>query len=234
MISINSSFIRLKLELSLNKIADTVCIASPYWFFVGRNSNSHGMQGRNEHTDDIEHNGGTYHFQAAGSKTWKLRPTDELRTMCDELDIALKESYIHTVEEGDIFVINTRLWWHQTEIPAFAGGDASSCHNLSISYARDIWLDGMQPQEGQDMHMSSKDGSWATAFIPKGATLLTDADPPISRTSERIDANCELVVVGENEEGEEQLALVTLQDIKEGEFYIIFDSKDATSGVCGS
>lgn len=143
------------------------------------------------------------------------------------MDVALKESYVHTVEEGDIFVINTRLWWHETEIPA---GDASSgrSHSLSISYARDVWLDGMQPVteggEEMKMHMSSKDGSWATGFIPEGAVLLTDADPPISRTSEKEDANCKLVLMGENEEGGDQLALVTLKDIKEGEFYILLDT----------
>ena len=131
------------------------------------------MKGRNEHTDYTDHNGGTFHYQVAGTKIWILRPTDELRAMCDELDVALKGSYVHTVEEGDIFVINTRLWWHQTEIPGTCGGDnnrgvGSGC-NLSISYARDVYLNGMQPMEGNGCHMSSKDRSWATAFIPKGA-----------------------------------------------------------------
>jgi len=210
-------------ESQKQQILDTVCIAKPYWLFVGRNNNAHKMKGRNEHTDDIDHNGGTFHYQVAGVKTWNLRPTEELREMCDELDIALKESYVHTVEEGDIFVINTRLWWHQTEIP---GAKKGGNDNLSISYARDIHLDGTQPTEGDEQHMSSKDGAWAIAFIAKGTVLLTEVDPPISRTTERADANCELFVVGDNEEGEKQLAIVAFKDIQEGEFFTILESKN--------
>ena len=39
-------------------------------------------------------------------------------------------------------------------------------------------------------------------------------------SSKGVDANCELVVVGKNEDGEEQLALVTMRDIKEGKLYM--------------
>jgi hypothetical protein len=153
--------------------------------------------------------------------------------MCDERDIALKDAYVHTVEEGDIFVINTRLWWHQTEIPGAkenanantnTGGNQND--NLSISYARDIHLDGTQPAEGvKPQHMNSKDGAWATAFIAKGTVLLTEVDPPINRTTVRADANCEMFVVEDTEEGEKQLAVVAFRDIKEGEFYTILESK---------
>ena len=110
-----------------------------------------------------------FHYQVAGTKIWTLRPTDELRANCDELDIALKGSYVHAVKEYDIFVINTRLWWHQTEISGMYGGDSnrvlgSDC-NLSISYAHDIYLDGTQSMEGNGCHMSNNDRSWATTFI---------------------------------------------------------------------
>eukprot|EP00434_Breviolum_minutum_P012442 symbB.v1.2.010961.t1/scaffold727.1/size198231/6 len=40
-------------------------------------------------------------------------------------------------KEGDVLCINTRLWWHKTHIP-------SGC-NLSISVARDMYLDGTRP-----------------------------------------------------------------------------------------
>ena len=36
-----------------------------------------------------------------------------------------------------------------------------------------------------------------------------------------------MVVVGEDEDGEDQLALVTLRDIKEGEFYMILEVENA-------
>jgi hypothetical protein len=61
------------------RILDTVCIADPYWIFVGRNNSSKCMKGRNEHTDDIQHNGGTFHCQVSGRKTWTICPTEELR-----------------------------------------------------------------------------------------------------------------------------------------------------------
>jgi hypothetical protein len=224
-------------ESQKKRIDDAICIANPYWIFVGRNSTEQNMKGRNEHIDDIEHNGGTFHYQVTGTKIWTVRPTDELRAMCDGVDIALKGSYIHVVEEGDIFVINTRLWWHQTEIPGRTtrsdddngnkGGMGNGYCNLSVSYARDIYLDGTKPLNPHTrMHMSNKDGAWATAFIPEGTVLLTEADPPICRTSNRIGANCRLVVVGDENEGEEQLALVTLRDIKEGEDYVMFESEN--------
>jgi len=231
-------------DLEKQLIADTICIADPYWLFIGRNNNPHGMKGREEHTDSIDHNGGTYHYQVAGSKIWTIRPTEELREMCDEIDIALKGSYVITVEEGDIFVMNTRLWWHQTEIPGTTttfpcddNGDSDSksrgvmmesssngctSSNLSISYARDIYLDGTKPTVGR-MHMSTLSGSWATAFIPKGTLFLTEADPPIGRTFNEMEANCELVV------GEEKCELVVIRDIKEGEFYVMLESDDTAT-----
>jgi hypothetical protein len=217
------------------QILDTVCIADPYWIFVGRNNRSKSMKGRNEHTDDIQHNGGTFHYQVSGSKTWTIRPTEELRDMCDELDVALKGSYVHTVEEGDIFVINTRLWWHQTEIPGIDTARTSgNTTNLSISYARDIYLDGTQPPAGDEEYMSSKDGAWAIAFIAKGTILFTEdgVDPPASRTSKLADANCIMKICAvedsDNEDGVKaetrKLALVAIKDIKEGEFFTILEN----------
>jgi len=133
--------------------------------------------------------------------------------MCDAWDIALKNSYVCVVEEGDVFVINTRLWWHRTEIPGVntveVDGDNHAsgilCDNVSISYARDIYLDGTQPptDDKGKMHMSSKDGAWATAFLSKGMVLLTEVDPPITRTTVRADANCKLIVLGVDDDDDD-------------------------------
>ena len=39
--------------------------------------------------------------------------------------------------EGDLLIINTRTWWHHTEIP-----DTGQCRDqLSVSYARDFRLE---------------------------------------------------------------------------------------------
>jgi len=115
--------------------------------------------------------------------------------LCDELDVALKGSYVHTVEEEGIFVINTRLWWHQTEIPgtcidtARTSGNAT---NLSISYARHcIHLDETQLPAGDEGYISMRDGAWDIAFITKGTILFTKVgvDPARSLSSKRADAN---------------------------------------------
>lgn len=218
-----------------------IFISQPYWLFVGRNNSANPMRGRSEHTDSIHHDG-TFHHQVVGRKTWKIRPTDELRTMCDEMDLALLDCYVHTVEEGDVFVMNTRLWWHQTEIPGVSsvagtegggGGGEQSGAGLSISYARDIYLDGKsQPKQGEEQeYMSSIDGAWATGHIPKGTILFTEKDPPMSRSKEKEKANCEMFEIDDSDEdeGRVQLAVVTSKDIKEGEFFILLDNSDRKS-----
>ena len=223
---------------------NNIFISDPYWLFVGRNTSTTPMMGRTEHTDGILHDG-TFHFQVVGQKTWKLRPTTELRTMCDEhYDLALKDSYVVTVEEGDIFVINTRLWWHQTELPGVPaepvtseGSEAAntgkkskpnSPSGLSISYARDMYFDGRQPEEGESEYMSSMDGAWATGNIPQGTVLFTEKDPPIRKSKDKNKTNCEMFEV-DDEEGGTQLAVVTSKDITEGDFFVIYD-KNADEG----
>ena len=78
-------------------------IAPHYWVFLGRNNdyneNPEWLSGRKEHTDSIEHDG-TFHHQLVGGKLWKLRPTLELRQLCDEKhDTALLDSYEILVQE---------------------------------------------------------------------------------------------------------------------------------------
>lgn len=213
---------------------DSLYIASPYWLFFCRNNTSTAMKGRNEHTDDIDHNGGTFHYQVAGTKTWTIRPTEKMRDKCDELDIALKKYYVQTVEEGDVFVINTRLWWHQTEIPGLSGAGKGRKNgkrtNLSMSYARDICLDGTQPVEGGELDMNNKDAGWASAFIAKGTVLHTQADPPVVRTAGEGNVNCELFVAGNNEEGEIQMALRMTKELQEGDYFTILEESESEGG----
>jgi len=174
---------------------NTITMSNHYWIFVGRNQQHCGggewMSGRREHTDSIEHDG-TFHHQLLGNKLWKLRPTAELRERCDrDHDLALLDRYEVLVEEGDVFVINTQLWWHQTEIPP----------GWSVSYARDLYLDrreitsdGGPTTESAQRHweddnvkldsesdtsdlqagesMNNVEVSWASAFIPRGTTLV--------------------------------------------------------------
>ena len=95
---------------------------------------------------------GTWHLQCAGRKVWHLRPTDALVAKwrgggggdsgggggarrrrrggggdggdSGDNDGLASGARVET-EAGDVLVVNTRLWWHRTEIPdtrAAAGG----------------------------------------------------------------------------------------------------------------
>lgn len=119
------------------------------------------FRGRVEHIDAVQHSG-TWHLQVSGTKTWKIRPNSRgdwaaVRYSCnggsdssstnnsvvphDDGDAppTLKSGLSHltvVVEAGDVFVINTRLWFHQTHID----DTAAATEQVSFSYARDFYL----------------------------------------------------------------------------------------------
>lgn len=106
-----------------------------YWLFVGyREENcTASMIGREEHRDELSC-AGTWHLQLEGSKVWTIR------TDLDEPQLEL------VVEQGDIIIINTRTWLHQTSLfkedkdsPPSASVQRCSA-SYSMSYARDFWL----------------------------------------------------------------------------------------------
>ena len=104
------------------------------------------MIGRPEHIDSISHDG-TWHYQLSGIKTWYIRPTDTLlqqmqmqmqmqmqinksqsqsqssnvsdaheKEECDNVSNQSKSIRIDC-KKGDFLLLNTRLWWHRTELP---------------------------------------------------------------------------------------------------------------------
>ena len=239
----------------------SITTANPYWIFVGRNTNpTIPMQGRSEHTDDVQHDG-TFHYQCCGSKTWYIRPTAALKRklLQDKSNniMKLKDRYEITLEEGDIFVINTRLWWHQTEIPSPPSASASASaviadqgQNVSISYARDIYLDATEKKvskisqasstEEHEEKMSNQECAWAVGFIGKGTVLLMeDSDPPpmMTRTQQKSKANCQMIILENSDCGadnteaidkdevkrqkHEQWGLIALKDIQESELFVL-------------
>ena len=213
--------------------AKSIQTAEPFWIFVGRNTSPHAiLKGRSEHTDNIQHDG-TFHYQLEGTKTWHIRPTQELlERSCSSInntpnETSFRETYKLTLDRGDVMVINTRLWWHRTEIPPAAqyDDDDAVCGNLSISYARDIYLDGKTPPS--DEVMSNVEGAWAVGFIPKGAELPIDSIDdvlPMRRTTSEQEANCKLIVCeAKNAEGNQRRAVVMLRNIQESEFFLLLD-----------
>ena len=173
------------------------------------------LVGRAEHVDEVEHSG-TWHVQLAGSKTWLLRP--DLTADWGDADAPdISDSQHHEVsdknakrlriqvEEGDLFILNTRQWYHRTQL------NVSS--EMSISLARDFFL----PAEALFAESSVKEGE-----IILEEDALPDAIPSSNNP------NCALAEVEAEESDEEcSIVLVALRDISAGEELTI------SSKTCG-
>ena len=134
------------------------------WVFIGKRSHQ-SFSGRSEHVDRVLHDG-TYHIQCEGSKTWKVRPNWAYRDESSPLfgangaeegcmlpvDSAWRteeQGMEIQVQQGDLLMVNTRLWAHMTTIPKVEpaedvssgkqGAEAQTLH-MSISIARDFYL----------------------------------------------------------------------------------------------
>ncbi|KAJ1627509.1 hypothetical protein T492DRAFT_1024066 [Pavlovales sp. CCMP2436] len=202
----------------------------PTWFFIGFNPSLVPLPGRPEHTDELSHDG-TWHFQLSGRKLWRLRPTDELlnSTRC-----ALGPAEVMCAP-GDVILINTRLWWHSTELPPSEGGRTrGTSPALSISYARDFRLRGLAAggaaggSDGSDAgDMTNVDGLFATEAIRKGTAILTADEMPDVELPVSADPNCEV----REDARTGQLVLVAKRNIASGTFFTIpADSDEEDNG----
>jgi U3 small nucleolar RNA-associated protein 6 len=196
------------------------------WFFFGRNPVGNiSMDGRPEHTDAISHNG-TWHYQLSGTKRWSVRPTIELMNQIDCLDGNKVPRLTVNCKEGDVLMINTRLWFHQTII--------SPQRLPSVSYARDFRInrkgnDQLRGKQSinENCTMTNVDGLYATSDISKGTIIFTEIDMPdceLHRSS--TDSNCEVV---ELEDGTS--AVIASRPIVSGEFFCVPESSDDDSDI---
>jgi hypothetical protein len=206
--------------------------SQPTWFFIGANSAASPLAGRPEHTDSLSHDG-TWHFQLSGRKVWRIRPTDELLV---ESSAALGPTQVEC-RAGDVLVINTRLWWHSTELPAVPAGrtrgGAGGTDRLSISYARDFVLSDSTaaaalsraaPGSGVDADtMTNVDGLFATRHVARGTVVLRAAQMPDCELPVSGEYNC--VVREDADTGE--LVLVASRNIASGEFFSVAADSDA-------
>ncbi|KAJ8032491.1 hypothetical protein HOLleu_26032 [Holothuria leucospilota] len=71
------------------------------WIFIGGAGPGAGL-----HIDLVD--SASWQAQIKGKKTWTLVPPPECEQKCQELNV--------TVEQGDIIVLDTNLWFHKTEI----------------------------------------------------------------------------------------------------------------------
>ena len=186
------------------------------WFFFGRNVPGTGaapMRGKPFHVDAVR-NDGTWHLQTSGTKTWRLKPNvhADWPTAGGPPGIP-GDSLSVSVECGDILAVNTRLWFHETEVKP----QPHPC----VSYARDFFLlgrhslgnaastetknpasgtaelDFKSPPRGalpSGLHMANRHGTWATSDVAPGKVILVEAasdvcpsaDAEPSRTGPRI------------------------------------------------
>ena len=154
------------------------------WLFVGSNPNpkkrarggagAEALTGRPEHTDDVVHSG-TWHVQLCGSKTWHVRPCAAAEDWQQDPPV-LREGEHGVVrragrglrlkieaQQGDLLIVNTRAWWHCTDIPPQPG--------LSISFARDFYLEDEEDDEEEaQVLIAVRDGKVCFSL---SATLLT-------------------------------------------------------------
>lgn len=177
------------------------------WVFFGRNMGGRALRGRPEHTDAIQHSG-TWHVQLKGEKVWTVRPTAELQRQAPSLKGG-KPVKIHC-REGDVLCINTRLWWHKTHIPA-------GC-KLSISVARDMYLDGTRPGA---CDMTNAEGHYAVRPIQKGAIIFTEDNAPQLQLPRSSSSNCG---VREGQDG--RLVVAAKRAIRKGEWFSISESEE--------
>ena len=220
------------------------------WIFFGRNNSVDGkdLDGRPEHTDQISHDG-TWHYQLSGTKRWLLRPTPQLlrswkhdtnaiaqnrednqanRDESTNENRAEKETEIEPEQmsincrQGDVLIVNTRLWRHQTILPPQ--------NEPSVSYARDFWInkDKMEINKGdagaEKGAMTNVDGLYAMDDVEEDTVIFREDDMPdceMHRSSEADKANCKIV---ELEDGLH--AVVSSKFIRAGDFFCIPESSD--------
>ena len=186
-----------------------------------RDDESNPLVGRAEHVDEVEHSG-TWHMQLSGSKTWLVRPDltadwgnagvpDISGSQYHEISDKKAKRLRIKVEEGDLFVLNTAMWYHRTEL--------QTSPEMSISLARDFFL----PAETLLAKSDFKEGE---------IILEEDALPDIIPSSDN--PNCALAEVESEESSEDgeddcSIVLVALRDISAGEELTIAKTREGES-----
>lgn len=212
----------------------------PIWVFVGRNCSQKAMLvGRPEHTDDVSHDG-TWHYQAKGSKMWYLRPAESPEwgdhpIVVENVSHAFKKRLPHLdfsdkierlgvlVCEGDVIIVNTRLWWHQTRIPC------TTKRGLSISYARDFFCDELRIKDTNASNAialagvtyDNVDGLYASRRVTAGEIVLTESELPDCSLPRSDDPTCEIAWL---EDGTG--ALIALKNLRAGDWLTVAPSDD--------
>ena len=183
------------------------------------------------------------HEQVAGKKTWFVRPMeehDEWGGNAPKVVVAEKRgnknkrqkgarapqtapSLCIECEEGDILMINTRLWWHRTELP-FEGKERAS-----VSIARDFYCDSTrmgqkerrEEREEGDQIFVNRDGIYTSVAVEKDCVILRESEMPDCELPRSEEPNA---YIGELDSGE--MALLAAHAIPAGEWLSVAPSDD--------
>ena len=245
-----ASFIAQHDEKLLNKL-NTKLLPIPFidtnvfhsdiiWFFIGKNiDQTCPLEGRAEHTDSVTHDG-TWHYQCSGEKIWEIRPTQKLINIINnnskkkmmnnsnnnnnnnietkQEQLTMDNKMIIKCQAGDVLLINTKLWWHHTKIPPTNNAN----HQVSISYARDIYFESNKPTNTNLNNMTNVDAVYASKSIKAGNVVLTEDDMPDCELPRSNDPNCAVTML-DNGQG----ALIAIKNIDEGDFFSIANSSSS-------
>ena len=153
------------------------------------------------------------------------------------------------LSEGDVIVINTREWWHSTELPPL-GASSSACAAggfTSVSAARDFCVGLKEKAVGGSRTsaeasaaatpLTNREGAYAPHDIARGDVIITADEMPDCELPESTDeavANCVVATIevegrsaadgDAEEEEEEMLGLVATRDIQSGEWFVVLTS----------
>lgn len=99
---------------------------------------------------------------------------------CKHFDDALHRVRID-VCEGDVLIVNTRLWWHETAVP----DTTSFSDGVCFSYARDFYFaehiarqQQCTTESGMGTEMCNVDGIYASRDMQPGDIVFTEAELP--------------------------------------------------------
>jgi hypothetical protein len=245
-------------------VSSEVKYTKPVWVFAGRNGSSSELsqlRGRPEHIDSVDHDG-TWHVQSAGTKVWYIRPAETVEwgetclTVNDSSEgqqskkqktLEIKEfadglpRLKVVVEEGDVLILNTRVWWHQTRIPPTGKKGFSISYAIDF-YCQDLQLSGrakIQPAQSTDsryqpsadaaqdeeesdedaQEYSNKDGLYASKPLKAGEVVFYEAELPDCALPRSEDPNCEIVWLKDGSG-----ALCAVKDLQAGDWLTVAPS----------
>mmetsp|Transcript_26558 Transcript_26558/g.30889 ORF Transcript_26558/g.30889 Transcript_26558/m.30889 type:complete len:499 (-) Transcript_26558:101-1597(-) len=147
----------------------------------------------------------------------------------DEVASTCRRKITIPCREGDVLLVNTRLWWHSTTIPVQPVETTNDCKGTknrsvpSVSYARDIYLkDTENDCNAEDGDMTNLDGLYASNDIGAGTIIFTEEDMPDCELHRcKQNPNCEVTEIDNG-----LSAVISCRDIKAGEFFCILESED--------